>query len=162
MRKLASVLLGLLLVMLGCRSSNVNPYDNAPRSDNQAPRSDNQALSRKSDFSTPRATAETFLAAAQARDVELLSQCMASEVKMVKRFNVQLRDKTLSPQELDLLAQVVDGAQIIDQKLDEEAGRSDVRIKFGNVSTDNKISNRPIDKLQMKKTADGWKIYDVG
>lgn len=152
---MASVLLALLLVMLGCRSSDVNSYDNAPRSDNQT-------ASRKSDFSTPRATAETFLAAAQAHDAELLSQCMAPEVKTVKKGNVQLRDKTLSSQELDRLAQIFQGAQIVDEKVDEQAGRGYVLIKFRNSSTDDKISTRPKDSLDMKKTADGWKIYDVG
>lgn len=151
----ASILLGLLLVSLGCQSNSVGPFDNAPRSDDQA-------RHRKSDFSTPKATAETFLAAANAHDADSLSQCMAPEVKMVKKFNIQLRDKTLSSQELDAFALVLKDAQIADQKVDEQAGSANVFIKFGNSTTDTKISNRPIDNLQMKKMADGWKIYDVG
>ena len=144
-----------LFLLTGCGSSNTNnstPSANTTTSSNSTAGSNTNASSNtssvpkaKGDFSTPKAAVETFIAAGQSRDADLLSQCF--DAGSAGEFR-KLREKTASPKELDELATFVKGAEVIEAKESGDSAR--VKVKF----------NERDEELTMKKSTGGWKIVD--
>lgn len=143
-----------LLLLVGCNYSNSNNPNtsnstnnsNTTISSNTANSSSTSGAAKaKGDFSTPKAAVDTFITAAERRDVDLLSQCFDADSAGEFR---KLREKTASQKELDDLATFAQGAQVVDVK--EKGDRALVSVKF-------KERN---EEIAMKKSAGGWKILD--
>jgi len=98
-------------------------------------------------FTTPEAAIETFLAAAATRDLERLSQCFADNAP---REWDRLRNKTAGKQELDQLAEFVQGALVGDAKLSPDGITATVPVRF---RARNEI-------IKMINTVNGWRIVD--
>ena len=97
-------------------------------------------------FDSPEATIKTLIAAAIARDLDLLSQCFSGEAP--GEFGA-IVNKTASDEELDSFAEFFTGAKITgSQTVEEDKAVVDVKL----TSRDEKIS--------LVKTADGWKVLD--
>ncbi len=101
--------------------------------------------SGQGDFSTPQLAVETFLGAALARNLDLLSRCFAQDSE--GEF-APLRNKTASPQELEGLAEFVRGAIITGVKLSANQNVATVQVKFR--SRD--------EEIHMVRTETGWKV----
>jgi hypothetical protein len=101
----------------------------------------------KGDFSTPKAAVETFIAAAAARDADLLSQSVADSA--AGEF-AKLRDKTAGQEDLDGIAQLMQGGEITDVQVDEPKGAAVVAVK---------LKSRD-ERIKLSKAAAGWKIVD--
>ena len=101
----------------------------------------------KGDFSTPRAAVETFIAAAAARDADVLSQSIADSA--AGEF-ARLREKTAGKEDLDGIAQLLQGGGVTDVKIDEPNGTAVVAVK---------LRSRD-ERIQLTKAGSGWKIVD--
>jgi hypothetical protein len=101
----------------------------------------------KGDFSTPKAAVETFIAAAAARDADLLSQSVADNAS--GEF-AKLRDKTAGQEDLDGLAQLLQGGEITDVKVDEPNSAAVVAVK---------LKSR-YERIKLTRAVAGWKIVD--
>jgi hypothetical protein len=101
----------------------------------------------KADFSTPKAAIETFFAAAAARDLDMLSLCFANTAPA--EFD-GLRKKTASKTELDQLAEFVLGATVANVDMSPNETTATVAVRFR--SRD--------ERIQLTKTAKGWRIVD--
>lgn len=129
----------LVLMLLACNYSNTGNTNNSNNSNN------NKSEKAKGDFSTPRATVETFIMAGTNRDADLLSRCFdASSPGEFRKY----RDKTASQKEMDEMAEFVQHAQVTDSK--ESGDNAIVSVKF----------KKRNEEITMKKSADGWKIVD--
>jgi hypothetical protein len=134
----------MLLSMLSCSLSRSNNNNASNRNDTQRPGISGGG-NTKSDFSSPRAAVETFIAAGTNRDADLLSQCFdAGSPGEFRKF----REKTASQKDLDNLAEFVRGAQITDVKENGDAAVVSVKFKERN------------EEIKMNKSASGWKILD--
>jgi hypothetical protein len=134
----------MLLLTLGCALRSSNNSDAANRNNNESP-GISGGRNAKSDFSSPRAAVETFIAAGTNKDADLLSQCFDAESPGEFR---KLREKTASQKDLDSLAEFVRGAQITDVK--ENGYSAMVSVKF----------KQRDEQIKMKKSDAGWKIVD--
>ena len=134
----------MLLSMLGCSLRSSNNTNASNRNNGESPATSGGS-NVKSDFSSPRAAVETFIAAGTNRDADLLSQCFDAESPGEFR---KLREKTASQKDLDGLADFVRGAQITDVKENGDAALVSVKFKERN------------EEIKMKKSASGWKIVD--
>ena len=101
----------------------------------------------KGDFSSPRTAIDTFIAAGSARDVELLSQCFADNA--AGEFD-DLRNKTASQENLEELAEFVEGANITGVTITENQNTAVVKVEFRSRN----------EQIYMTRTAAGWKIVD--
>ncbi|WP_295436985.1 hypothetical protein [uncultured Thiodictyon sp.] len=110
----------------------------APRSPGAAPAAGN--------FSTPRAAVQTLIAAATARNGELLSHCFADSA--AEEFT-SLRSQTASQKDLDDLATLFQGATVTDEQIKDD--------RHATVSV--KLSARS-EEIALTKTADGWQVVD--
>jgi hypothetical protein len=99
------------------------------------------------DFSTPTVAVKTFIAAAAARDAEILSRCFDESAP--GEF-AKLRDKSASQEDLDGLAMFVDGAQVMEERIEPGEMTAVVSVK---------LQTRD-EEFKLAKTADGWKIVD--
>ncbi|MDX1946513.1 MAG: hypothetical protein SFU86_14020 [Pirellulaceae bacterium] len=99
----------------------------------------------KPDFSNPKIAMQTFIAAAQARDVDVLSTCFHE--KAPAEFAPFVK-KTASKKELDGFAEFLKGAEITG--VEEMGERAVVKVKLR--SRDESIS--------VGKTVGGWKVID--
>ena len=134
----------MLLFLTSCSLSGSNNANNSSRNSNEGPATSGGA-NAKSDFSSPRAAVETFIAAGTNKDADLLSQCFDAESPGEFR---KLREKTASQKDLDSLAEFVRGAQITDVK--ENGYSAMVSVKF----------KQRDEQIKMKKSDAGWKIVD--
>ena len=134
----------ILLSMLGCSLRNSNNINTSNRNNSQSSGTSGGG-NAKSDFSSPRAAVETFIAAGANRDADLLSQCFDADSPGEFR---KLREKTASQKDLDELADFVKGAQITDVK--ELGDKAIVSVAF----------KARHEQINMKKSASGWKILD--
>ena len=138
-----------LLLLTGCGSDNSNNSSPARNTNNSNPGTTGSntsgAAKTKGDFSTPKAAVETFIAAGQSRDADLISRCF--DANSPGEFR-KLREKTATPKELDELATFVRGARVIDAA--EKGDSARVKVKF----------NERDEEMTMNKSADGWKIVD--
>jgi hypothetical protein len=120
-----------------------------PRTDpgNPTPQQGNAASKDKGDFSTPKAAVETFIAAAAARDADLLSRCIADTAP---REFAKLRDRTASKEDLDGLAKLMRGGVITGVTADDGKGTAVVEVKL---ETRN-------ERIRLTRATDGWKVVD--
>jgi hypothetical protein len=101
----------------------------------------------REDFSTPKAAIETFIAAAVARDLDMLSQCFADNAP--GEFD-GLRKKTAGKKELDQLAESFQGATV-----------ANVVIELNGTTANVEVRRRIRDeRIQLIKTVKGWRIVD--
>jgi len=128
----------MLLLVLGCNYGDTKKTDNANNSNSSDTKS-------KGDFSTPKAAVETFIMAAQNKDLDLLSKCF--DVGSPGEFR-PFREKTATQKELDSISEFAQGATVTDVK--ESGNNAVVMVKF----------KKRDEEISMKKTADGWKILD--
>ncbi|GEM_PF-2758797 len=132
----------ILLIALGCYNSNTNNTSNS----NNKNGSDKPDIPKsKGDFSTPKAAVETFIAAAENKDLDLLSKCF--DVESPGEFR-RYREKTATQKDLDSLANFAQGATVKD--VEERGNSAMVRVKF----------KQRDEEIEMKKSSDGWKILD--
>lgn len=130
-----------LLLLIGCNSPGSYNLSNS-----NANNSNNASRARaKGDFSTPKATVETFITAGSNKDADLLSQCFHAESP--GEFG-KLREKTTSAKELDELATFVQGAMVGD--VQEKGDSAVVSVAF----------KKRNEKISMKKSGNDWKILD--
>lgn len=95
-------------------------------------------------FDTPEKVVEAFIAAGASRDVDALSECLSAGCESEFR---PLKEKTASSEDLDGLAQLVQGGTV--QGVDAESSeKAVVRVKFG--SRD--------EQIHVEKTDKGWQI----
>ena len=145
-----------LLLLTGCSSGNSNGSNSTGNSANTTGSTNttssttgsnttSSTTKAKGDFSTPKAAVETFIAAGTARDADLISRCF--DAGSPGEFR-KLREKTASPKELDELAEFVKGGQVLGSK--ETGDTALVSVKF----------SKRDEEIEMKKSADGWKIVD--
>jgi hypothetical protein len=129
----------LLLTLSGC-TSKTNTGTTAP-----APGGGERQA--RGDFSTPRTAVETFIAAAAAHDADLLSQCIADTAP--GEF-AKLRDQKAGKDDLDDLAQLMQGGEITDVKEDAPNNAAVVAVK---------LKERE-ERIRLTKALAGWKIVD--
>jgi S1-C subfamily serine protease len=98
-------------------------------------------------FTTPEAAVETFLAAAATRDLDQLSQCFSD--KAPGEWD-GLRNKTAGKQELDQLAEFVQGARVGNAKVSPDGIAATVPVRF----------KARDEIINMIKTVNGWRIVD--
>jgi hypothetical protein len=95
----------------------------------------------------PEAAVRTFLRAAEAKDIHLLSQCFAAAC--AEAFK-SVREKTATPQELDVLKDMATGATL--------AGTRDATPASATV--DLKTRDGATEDFQLVKEGDAWKVKD--
>ena len=115
----------------------------------------------KSDFTSETKGAESFLAAVQAKDPELLAEAVAkhSEFEAVnehKPIFAGLLAKTSDPKDLDMLSREFADFQIAG--MGNRVGSGSVKIAVG--KEDEKGMVKRI--LTLRKEKDGWKVQDYG
>lgn len=120
------------------------PFDSAPPP--QPPAAGAPPGPAAGDFSTPRATLATLLAAATARDTSLLARCFAPNA--AEEF-APLRDGTASAEALAELADLLAGATIGDEAL-QGPEQATVGLRY---------SGRQ-EEVSLMRTAAGWQIVD--
>ncbi|MDX1948364.1 MAG: hypothetical protein SFU86_23445 [Pirellulaceae bacterium] len=104
-----------------------------------------EAAKVKPDFSTPKAAIQTFIAAALARDTDLLSTCFHS--KAPAEFAPFVK-KTASKKQLDGFAEFFQGAEIT--SVEDQGERAVVKVK---------LKTRD-ESISLGKAATGWKVID--
>lgn len=100
----------------------------------------------KGDFSAPKYAVMTFFAAAEHRDIDLLSQCF--DAGSPNEFR-KLRERTASKKELEDLAMFVEGAQILDVQ-EYDVDKAEVSVKFKDRD----------EKIVLRKSNGIWRILD--
>lgn len=97
------------------------------------------------DFSSPKASIQTFISAATTKNVDLLSKCFGDDA--AEEFKA-LKNKTATQKDLDELAEMFNGAKV---EGEETSGtKSTVSVKLQSRS----------EEIELSKTGDGWKILD--
>lgn len=98
------------------------------------------------DFSSPRAAVQTLIAAAAARDAQLLSQCFAETA--AKEF-APLRARTASVRELDDLAALFEGATVTEE-----------RAKVNRTATVAVKLRSRNEEIELVRDGDRWQVVD--
>jgi hypothetical protein len=98
-----------------------------------------------SDFSTPAAAANTLVAAATARDADLLSHCFAGNA--ATEFQ-RLRTKTASAKDLDDLAALFRNGAVGEERI--SGAQATVRVSL----------DARNEEIELAKTSGGWKVVD--
>jgi PBP1b-binding outer membrane lipoprotein LpoB len=99
----------------------------------------------KADFTNAKTAVDTFVAAAQAKDLEALSQCF--DPANPGEFQ-SLIDKTATENQLQKLASHFEGAKVMTVQANGDDATARVSIQGGE------------EDIQIKKTASGWKIIN--
>lgn len=97
----------------------------------------------KANFTNPKTAVDTFVAAVQNQDIEVLSQCFDPETPSEFQSFI---NKSTDPRELEKLAAHFDGATVTEVKSVGETAIANVTFKSGD------------SEIQLKKTSNGWKI----
>lgn len=96
------------------------------------------------DLSTPQAAAKAFIRAAQSKDIERLSQCLAANAEEELQ---KLRTKTANARELDEIAAMFQGARVGETRVTSERTAT-VRVRGPRVD----------ESLQMAREGGAWKL----
>jgi hypothetical protein len=120
------------------KQANQNPTGAAPPNEGNLPIA-------AGDFSTPKASIQTFISAAASKNVDLLSKCFADDA--AEEFKA-IRNKSANQKDLDDLAEMFKGATI---EGEETSGtKSTVKVKL----------QTRAEEIELSKSANGWKILD--
>jgi hypothetical protein len=106
----------------------------------------------QADFSTPEATVRTFIQACTAKNADLMSQCLSAQAEGELKA---MRDKQLTPEQLEQIKGAAEGATILDT--------TDVTLAGARVTVKLPArGNRPEgnDTFNMVKEGDAWRIRD--
>ncbi len=98
------------------------------------------------DFASPRAAVQTLIAAAAARDAQLLSQCFAETA--AKEF-APLRTRTASAKELDDLAALFEGAAVTED-----------RVKANRTATVAVKLRSRNEEIELVRDGERWRVVD--
>lgn len=132
-----AALLALLPALAACGGDSKGGSKDAPKA---AP----PASASKGDFSSPAAAAQTFFAAAVAKDANLLALCFSARSE--DEF-AEIREKKLAAKDLDELSKQFEGATVAGPA-EIEGDTAEVPVSFGGRT----------DKFHMVKEGDAWKI----
>jgi PBP1b-binding outer membrane lipoprotein LpoB len=99
----------------------------------------------KADFTNAKTAVDTFVAAAQAKDLDVLSQCFDPDNP--GEFQ-SLIDKSATENQLEKLASHFEGAKVKTVQANGDDASAKVSVKGGE------------EDIQIKKTAAGWKIVN--
>lgn len=100
----------------------------------------------KADFSSPTAAVETMIAAAVAKDIDVLAQCFSEDA--AGEFGA-VREKKASDEDLLEFAEFMSGGTVTGEEISADGATATVAAKLGRD-----------EEISLKKTDDGWKVVD--
>ncbi len=113
------------------------------------------------DFSTAMKGAQSFLAAAQAKDATALSEATAKRAEFlagaarIELFKAVL-SQTATTDMIEQLARDFDGMKVMDVNTRKSSGSVEVIVGKDDTQKNNRMSRH----LVMRKEKDGWKVLD--